>query len=85
MVYGIMANICLNDSGISSLAANCNLAIFVLVALHANVVNIPLSRSQCLTVITVFGLLRLRHVNDSVAKIFPEASGLRQDTYVSIS
>ena len=47
-------------------SANCNLAIFVLVALHANVVNIPRSRSQCLTAMTVFGPLRLRHVNDSV-------------------
>ena len=47
-------------------SANCNLAIFVLVALNANVVNIARSRSQCLTAITVF---RLRHVNDSVSMI----------------
>ena len=50
-------------------SANCNLAIFVLVALHAKVVNIARSRSQCLTAITVFGPLRLIHVNDSVSMI----------------
>ena len=72
MVYGITANICLKDNGYSSLgySANCNLAIFVLVALHANVVNIPRSRSQCLTAIRVFGPLRLRYVNDAVAMNF---------------
>ena len=48
-------------------SANYNLAIFVLVALHANVVNIPRARSQCLTPITVFDPLRLIHVNDSVS------------------
>ena len=43
---------------------NYNMAIFVLVAFHANVVNIPWSCSQYFTAIAVFGPLHLRQVND---------------------
>ena len=57
---------------------NYNLAIFVLIALRANVVNIPRSRSPGLTAITVFGPFRLRYVNDSGK--FPDTSGLKIPT-----